>query len=147
MKTFSNIFCSTYFPCLNIIYIPFIFLIIAIKLYLYKEFFITIMMFLLLLLMILLLILLMMNFFFSFILKLNSGHPCNRHWSRITALCTNTTVLKHVETLSTQMALKPVIAWNRVPRGHVNLVIASVKYIRSFFKFSFLISLFKRFPF
>ena len=53
----------------------------------------------------------------------------------------------HFQTFSNQMALKPVTAWNRMLRGHVNLVICLlyVKLIGSFFKFSFLIYLFKRF--
>ena len=39
-----------------------------------------------------------------------------------------TTVLKHVETLNTQMTFKRVIARNRI-RGHVNLVISLLKYL------------------
>ena len=62
------------------------------------------------------------------IILICSRNPCNRHWSRITVLPMTTTVLKHVETLSTQMTFKRVIARNRI-RGHVNLVISLLKYL------------------
>ena len=62
------------------------------------------------------------------IILICSRHPCNRHWSRITVLPMTTTVSKHVETLSTQMTFKRVIARNRI-RGHVNLVISLLKYL------------------
>ena len=54
---------------------------------------------------------------------IRSYHPCNRHWKRITVLRTTAIVLKHVETLGIQMASKQVISWNRMIRGHINLVI------------------------
>ena len=49
----------------------------------------------------------------------------------MTVLRTTTTVLKHVEILSIQMAFKRVIAWNRMIRGHVNLMISLFWYLYS----------------
>ena len=70
---------------------------------------------------------------FNFLLKLNLNHPYtfNRYWSRITMLRTIASVLKHVESRSIQMAFKRVISWNRMIRGHVNLVISLFSYLYS----------------
>ena len=63
----------------------------------------------------LLLILLMMKVLLSFLLKLNSNYPCV-FTSPLTPKQNNITrplqCLKYVETLSIQMAIKPVIASN-----------------------------------
>ena len=94
--------------------------------------------------------LLMMRVLFSFLLKLNSPHPYTftsplqqklKQNHRASHNCYS--VKKHVKALSIQMAFKQVIAWNRMIRGRVNLVICLVG---SFFNFSFLISLDNGFP-
>ena len=79
----------------------------------------------------LLVVLLMMKVFSVFswswidITLIRSLHPCNRHWSRISVLRTTATVLKNMfkHVKSIWMAFKRVIAWNRMIRSHVNLVI------------------------
>ena len=95
-KTSSNIFLRTLCwiwatmgsQCLNIIYIPFIFYYRRQTLFTLRVFHYyhhqTM----------LLLILLMKKFLLSFLLKLNSHQPCNRHWNKITALGTTAAVLK-----------------------------------------------------
>ena len=76
----------------------------------------------------------------SFLVTLNSHHPCTftsplqqilQHSHRTSRNCYS------VETLSIQMVFKPVIAWNRMFRGMLIWLFVSVKFIRSFLKFSF----------
>ena len=54
--------------------------------------------------------------------------------------------VKNMSKHGIQMAFKRVTAWKRIIRGHVNRWFVSIKFIRTFLKFPFLISLFKQFP-
>ena len=105
--------------------------------------------------MILLLILLMIKVLLSFLLKLNFHHPCKFTSPLQKAVKQNHHTLHNCYSVKNmlkllvyiQMALKPVAPWNKMLRSHVNLVICLVKFMISIFTLSFLISLFRRFPF
>ena len=102
----------------------------------------------------LLVVLLMMRVFSVFlwssidITLIRSHHPCNRHWSRISVLRTTATVLKTC--LNMLRAFKWLLneIWLETKWSEVMLIwwFASIKFIRSFLKFPFLICFFKRFP-
>ena len=86
--------------------------------------------------------------FFSFLLKLNSHHPCNRHWSRINVL--RKTASYSVKNMSKSLTLKWVLNELLLETKLSEIMLltwfVSIKFIRPFFKFSFLICFFKRFP-
>ena len=78
----------------------------------------------------------------KFLLKLNSHHTCaftsplqqtlkQNHISQLLQC------YKYVETLSILMVFKPIIAWNRMLKGHVNLVICLRSIYYTFFKILF----------
>ena len=99
-------------------------------------------------------ILLMMGVFSVFswswihITHILSHHLCNRHWSRISLLGTTATVLKTC--LNMLRAFKWLLneIWLETKWSEVMLIwwFASIKFIRPFLKFPFLICFFKRFP-
>ena len=86
--------------------------------------------------------------FFSFLLKLNSHHPCNRHWSRINVLRTTATVLKTCWSppLAFKWLLNELLLETKWSEVMLIWWFVSIKFIRPFLKFSFLICFFKRFP-
>ena len=93
---------------------------------------------------------LMMRVLLSFLFHITlvrSHRHCNGHWPSNIVLRTSTSVFpKHFETLSIEIPFKQCIAWNRMHKGHVNLVICLNWMHYIFLNIFFLVSFFKWFP-
>ena len=74
----------------------------------------------------------------GFLLKLNSHQPCSRDWSRIIGLRTTASVKKMLKLLPFKWLLNHLLLKTECLEFMLILWFVSVKFIRSFSKFSFL---------